>query len=209
MSVPISKENIEQLYYKWWLEICKSVSPEVRNRIRCALSIVEAYRSDLMFDIICRIHKQDAVKPNYDANEWRARMSESLKRAMMNDKKRVIALAINCPNLLISIAGVINGVRHSYDARGAFNTILLLDVVDSQTIDQLESVELENVRFIQESKSIYLPLRGPEVYSVIEVVEKMLASNDDLFERVEHEYNKRKTMLSSVLGIQVELEEVA
>ncbi len=209
MSVPITKETIEQLYYKWWLEICKSVTPEVRNRTRCALSIIEAYRSDLMYDIIFRIYRNDVTKPDFDVAEWQSRMTESVKRAMENDKKRVKALAKYCPNLLISIAGVINGVRHSYDARGALNTILLLDVVDGNTIDQLESVELENVRFIQESKSIYLPLRGSEVYSVIEVVEKMLAANDDLYERINSEYHKRKLMLSSVLGIQVELEEAA
>ena len=209
MSVPITKETIEQLYYKWWLEICKSVTPEVRNHIRCALSIIEAYRSDLMYGIVYRIYRNDVAKQDFDVVEWEARIIESVKRTMENDKKRIKTLAKYCPNLLIGIAGVINGVRRSYDARGAFNTILLLDVVDSNTIDQLESVELENIRFIQESKSIYLPLRGSEVYSVIEVVEKMLADNDGLYERVNAEYHKRKLMLSSVLGIQVELAEAA
>ncbi|AQT27976.1 hypothetical protein pVa21_034 [Vibrio phage pVa-21] len=209
MSMPITKETIENMYYKWWLEICKSVSPEQRNRIRCAVSIIEAYRSDFMYNLMNGIHRHDVVKEGYNAKEWEFRMKASLERAMANDKKRVAALAARCPNLLISIAGVINGVRRATDIRNAFSTILLLDVVDNTTIGMLDKVELENVRFIQQSKSIYLPLREPEVYSVIKEVEKLLATNKVLSERIDREYEKRQKLLSSVLGIQVEVEEAA
>lgn len=209
MSMPITKETIENMYYKWWLEICKSVSPEQRNRIRCAVSIIEAYRSDFMYNLMNGIHRHDVVKEGYNAKEWEFRMKSSLERAMANDKKRVAALAARCPNLLISIAGVINGVRRATDIRNAFSTILLLDVVDNTTIGMLDKIELENVRFIQQSKSIYLPLREPEVYSVIKEVEKLLATNKVLSERIDREYEKRQKLLSSVLGIQVDVEEVA
>lgn len=209
MSMPITKETIENMYYKWWLEICKSVSPEQRNRIRCAVSIIEAYRSDFMYNLMNGIHRHDVVKEGYNAKEWEFRMRSSLERAMANDKKRVAALAARCPNLLISIAGVINGVRRATDIRNAFSTILLLDVVDNTTIGMLDKVELENIRFIQQSKSIYLPLREPEVYSVIKEVEKLLATNKVLSARIDKEYEKRQKLLSSVLGIQVDVEEVA
>lgn len=209
MTMPITKETIEKLYYRWWLEICKSVAPEQRNRIRCAVSIIEAYRSDFMYSLLYRIHETDSAKQGYNAKEWEFRMKESLERAMSNDKKRVAALAKRCPNLLISIAGVINGVRRATDIRNAFSTILLLDVVDNTTIGMLDKVELENIRFIQQSKSIYLPLREPEVYSVIKEVEKLLASNAVLNSRISKEYEKRQKLLSSVLGIRVDVEEVA
>lgn len=209
MRMPISKETIEKLYYRWWLEICKTSSPEQRNRIRCAVSVIEAYRSDIMYTLLERIHKNDSAKEGYDAKEWEVRMRESLERIMASDKKRVIALVRRCPNLLIGIAGVINGVRRATDVRSAFSTILLLDVVDDSTVDMLDKIELENVRFIKQSKSIYLPLRGLEVYSVIKEVEKLLDVNDVLNQRISVEYKKRQKLLSTVLGIHVKDEEVA
>lgn len=209
MTMPIRKEIVENMYYKWWLDICKSVAPEQRNRIRCAVSIIEAYRSDFMYSLMQAIYKNESTKEDFNATEWKYRMMTGLERAMNSDKKRVCALAKRCPNLLISIAGVINGVRRASDVRNAFSTILLLDMIDAETLPMLDKVELENVRFIQQSKSIYLPLREPEVYSVIKEVEKMLATNKSLAERIDREFVKRQKLLSSVLGIQVDVEEVA
>ena len=207
MTMPINKEVIEKMYYRWWLELCKSVTPEQRNRLRCALSIIEAYRSDFIYEIVRRLYVADSKAENFNAAEWEVTTLAKLEAALANDKKRVAALASRCPNLLIGIAGVINGVRRATDVRNAFSTILLLDIVDNDSIQMLDKIELENVRFIKESKSIYLPLREPEVYSVIKEVEKLLASNKSLNERINREYARRERLLSSVLGIRVELAE--
>lgn len=207
MSMPINKEVIEKMYYRWWLELCKTVSPEQRNRLRCALSIIEAYRSDFIYEIIRRLYANESQVENFDSKAWEVTTLGKIEAVLANDKKRVAALAKRCPNLLIGIAGVINGVRRAKDIRSAFSTILLLDIVDNNTIQMLDNVELENVRFIKESKSIYLPLREPEVYSVVKEVERLLFSNATLRERITKEYGRREALLSSVLGIRVELAE--
>lgn len=205
MSMPINKEVIEKMYYRWWLELCKSVSPEQRNRLRCALSIIEAYRSDFIYEIIRRLYANESQAENFDSKAWEVATLGKIEAVLANDKKRVAVLAKRCPNLLIGIAGLINGARHATDVRNAFSTILLLDIVDNDSIQMLDKIELENVRFIKESKSIYLPLREPEAYSVIKEVEKLLASNKSLNERINREYARRERLLSTILGIRAEL----
>lgn len=205
MFIPIRKETIEKMYYRWWLDICKSVNPAQRSRVRCALSVIEAYRADFIYEVITRLYKSNHTNKDFSLITWKAKTMRVITQTLENDKVRISLLAERCSNLLIGIAGVINGGRRVHNPSKVFNTILLLDVVDSGTVEMLNGIELENVKFIKESKSIYLPIHEPELYSVVREVEKLLANNAALNDRIALEYTRREGLLSTVLGVHVEL----
>ncbi|PWI32462.1 hypothetical protein DI392_15520 [Vibrio albus] len=205
--MPIDKNRVETKFYRWWLEICKLVGPDQRQSLRCAISIIEAYRSDMLYLHLRNAYSHAAQKEAFNRQQWEAKYINALDLYMERDKKRVHRIAVECPNMLISIAGVINGIRHSTNIRGAIKTILLLDCIDRTNINLISQVEMSHICFLQKSHSVYLPLKEPEIYSVVSVVENVLRLNPSLHKIVEDKYLKKSHLIAQTLGISINTKE--
>lgn len=201
MSMPITKDTVESLYYKWWCELCREMTPELRKRCRRAVSVIEAYRSEFMYHVLMRRYQHDSRKEGFDKTEWKYKMVSGLTRVVENDRVKIRSLMLRSPDALICIAGVINGIRRATDVTAALNTVVLLDALCEETLSHIEKASFKDVGFLRANKSIYLPLKEPEVHSVIATVNSMLKGSQSLTEKVNKEYTKRRNLLSLVFCV--------
>ena len=181
--MPIDRKTVEAKYYRWWLDVCKCLTPKKRQSLRHAISIIEAYRSDMLYQHLSATYKQAARQEGFDRQHWETQYTHALERYMEQDKTRVRRIAVQCPNILICIAGVINGIRRSTDISGAIKAILLLDIIDGTNIDLVAEIELSHIRFLQKSYSVYLPLKEPEIHSVVSIIDSLLKLQPSLHKR--------------------------
>ncbi len=200
-TMPIDRDHITTLYYHWWLEVCKLINPSERESLRRAVCIIEAYRSDLAYLQLLNIYRKSCKSENFCRIRWEKDGLEALQRYMDQDKKRILKLAVNCPNMLICIAGVINGIRRSSNIEGAIKTILLLDVIDRSNIKFISKLETRHLRFLQKSHSVYLPLKEPEIFSVVSLVENLFKIHPAIKESIDVNYLKSNHLISRTLGL--------
>ncbi|PWI32979.1 hypothetical protein DI392_11730 [Vibrio albus] len=205
--MPIDKDTVETKYYRWWLEICKLVNPNKRQSLRCAISIIEAYRCDMMYLHLWTTYRHASKQENFDRQQWTEKYINALDRYMERDKKRIHRIAAHCPNMLICIAGVINGVRRSTNINGTVRTILLLDIIDGTNIDLISELEMSHIRCVQKSHSVYLPLKEPEIYSIVSIVDNLLKLQPSLHKTIEEKYLKTSYLVARTLGVKIDIEQ--
>lgn len=204
--MPIDKSLVEEKYYRWWLEICKLLNPGKRQNLRCAISIIEAYRSEMLYTHLRKVYRHAATQQGFDAQQWEKKYIHALEKYMEKDKKHIHRMAVQCPNMLICIAGVINGIRRSSNIKSAIKTILLLDVIDISNIDLIADLEMSQVRCLQKSSSVYLPLKEPEIHSIVSIVENMFKVQPNLHKLIEEKYAAKRHLIAQTLGIRLDNE---
>ncbi len=201
MSMPITKKQVEELYYKWWCGICKSIDADDRNKFRSVLSVIEAYRADSMYYIIQLKYIRDCKEADFNRNTWFIETMHEVIKVMTRDAARIKSMVKAIPELLVCIAGVILRVRSTADLKSAVNTILLLDALTEASVEAIQQLDLARVRFLKDGKSIYPHILEPDLHSVISVTKTLLDGNPELCKEVECEYGRRGRVLTKVLGL--------
>lgn len=199
---PISATHVNNIYYKWWVMMVKAAPEKDKARMRRALSVVEGMRSEYVWRLVERRFHMDSRNPQWCKAEWGKRMADNIYRRAERDAEAVMAMMEHAPELLLSIAGIINGARRSTCPRATLRCIMLLDVVNRDNIYEFDIRELRNIPFIVDKRSVYMPLMEPDVHRVTEKLTAVI-SGTSLVKAIDNKMAKLSRHYGNVLRISV------
>jgi hypothetical protein len=199
---PISANQVNNIYYKWWVAMVKRAPGTDKARMRRALSVIEGMRSEYIYKLVDRRFNIDRRNPQWCKALWAKRMADAIYRRASRDAEAVIAMMEHAPELLLSIAGIINGARRSTCPRATLRCIILLDVINRDNIYELRTEVLKSVPFIVDKRSVYMPLREPDVHAVTRKLTEVI-SGTTLVKAIDNKMAKNSKHYGSVLKISV------
>lgn len=199
---PINATHVNTIYYKWWVMMVKAAPEKDKARMRRALSVIEGMRSEYVYKLVERRFKMDCRNPQWSKSEWGKRMADAIYRRAERDAEAVIAMMEHTPEMLLSIAGIINGARRSTCPRATLRCIMLLDVVNRDNIYELRTESLKEVPFIVDNRSVYMPLMEPEVHTVTQKLTEVI-SGTSLVKAIDANMAKVSRHYGNVLRISV------
>lgn len=199
---PISANQVNNIYYKWWVAMVKRAPGTDKARMRRALSVIEGMRSEYIYKLVDRRFNIDRRNPQCSNAVWGKRMAGAIYRRAERDGEAVIAMMEHAPELLLSIAGIINGARRSTCPRATLRCIMLLDVVNRDNIYELWTESLKEVPFIVDKRSVYMPLREPDVHTVTQKITDVI-SGTSLVKAIDNKMAKTSKHYGNVLRISV------
>ena len=201
MTMPIKREFIEQLYYRWTKNLMKTMPVENRRLLRTPLAIIETYRIDTMMEMLNRYYAKTRKSPTYNKDDWKDTMLASVVTRMRGERKRIHAMTVKCPCTLVHMAAAINSARELVDDELTFNTVILLDSITNDTFFHFEENEPAHRALLEESTAVLFPTRPLEVYKACRLFEDERALYSEIEAVTTKELNKRRSMIEAVLGI--------
>lgn len=199
---PISTTHINTIYYKWWVMMVKAAPETDKARMRRALSVIEGMRSEYIWKLVERRFHMDRHNPRWCKAEWGKRTADAIYRRAERDAEAVMAMLQHAPEMLLSIAGIINGARRSSCPHATLRCFMLLDVVNRDNIYELRTESLKEVPFIVDKRSVYMPLMEPEVHTVTERLTEVIRGTS-LVKAIDSNMAKLSRHYGSVLRISV------
>lgn len=200
----LNKQAIDNMYYNWWVDVTKDINPEDRVRLRCAITVLEGYLATTTVHQVSIMWRQAVTKnPGISSTNWDNRVTKAVERKMAKEAQQVKMLADNHPDLLVAIGGVITGIRSASCNTTAALVLLLLDVLNNETAKEFDKVIVGDGYHVS-SKTIYYPLKEPEIFNICNEVRKILKKSKMLAKELFDAYRSKSVLISRALLIDLE-----